>query len=118
VSSRATITHDHARPRAPSSTGGTPTTSETQLLTIGRDFRAGLSSVPAVDLGALAHRQAGQALLCIAVGAVREVIMGCVLPAAWKQEPGSPGQPYEMDRLPRGYGAPPFNRLCGSGMKP
>ena len=49
-------------------------------------FQGSLSSVPAVELGALAIREA-VARAGIQPADVQEVIMGCVLPAGLKQGP-------------------------------
>ena len=77
-------------------------------------FQGSLSSVPAVDLGALAIREA-VARAGIAAADVQEVIMGCVLPAGLKQGPAR--QAALNAGLPAATGCTTINKLCGSGMK-
>tara|TARA_R110002020_G_scaffold173068_4_gene363755 strand:+ start:1048 stop:2280 length:1233 start_codon:yes stop_codon:yes gene_type:complete len=77
-------------------------------------FQGSLSSVPAVDLGALAIAEAVKRA-GIAVGDVQEVIMGCVLPAGLKQGPAR--QASLNAGLPAATGCTTINKLCGSGMK-
>ena len=77
-------------------------------------FQGSLSSVPAVELGAIAIREA-VARAGIQPGDVEEVIMGCVLPAALKK---SPARKAAMGAgLPSAAGCNTINKLCGSGMK-
>ncbi len=77
-------------------------------------FQGSLSSVPAVDLGALAIREA-VARAGIQPSDVEEVIMGCVLPAGLKQGPAR--QAALNAGLPAAAGCTTINKLCGSGMK-
>lgn len=77
-------------------------------------FQGSLSSIPAVDLGAAAIREA-VARAGIAPDAVQEVIMGCVLPAGLKQGPAR--QAALNAGLPAATGCTTINKLCGSGMK-
>ncbi|MGY4534948.1 acetyl-CoA C-acetyltransferase [Pseudomonas sp. TE3786] len=77
-------------------------------------FQGSLSSVPAVDLGALAIREAVQRA-GINAADVQEVIMGCVLPAGLKQGPAR--QASLNAGLPSATGCTTINKLCGSGMK-
>ncbi|MEN0107877.1 MAG: acetyl-CoA C-acyltransferase [Pseudomonas sp.] len=77
-------------------------------------FQGSLSSVPAVDLGALAIREAVQRA-GIDAADVQEVIMGCVLPAGLKQGPAR--QASLNAGLPSATGCTTINKLCGSGMK-
>lgn len=77
-------------------------------------FQGSLSSVPAVDLSALAIAEAVKRA-GIAVGDVQEVIMGCVLPAGLKQGPAR--QASLNAGLPAATGCTTINKLCGSGMK-
>ena len=77
-------------------------------------FQGSLSSVPAVDLGAVAIREA-VARAGIQPGDVEEVIMGCVLPAGLKQGPAR--QAALNAGLPAAAGCTTINKLCGSGMK-
>ncbi|GGJ01439.1 acetyl-CoA C-acyltransferase [Halopseudomonas pertucinogena] len=77
-------------------------------------FQGSLSSLSAVDLGALAIREAvGRA--GIVPTDVQEVIMGCVLPAGLKQGPAR--QAALNAGLPSSAGCTTINKLCGSGMK-
>ena len=77
-------------------------------------FQGSLSSVAAVELGAIAIRgaftRAG-----IQPSDVEEVIMGCVLPAGLKQGPAR--QAALGAGLPSAAGCTTINKLCGSGMK-
>lgn len=77
-------------------------------------FQGSLSSVPAVELGALSI---GAALERSGVSGndVDEVIMGCVLPAGLKQGPAR--QAMLKAGIPASVGAITINKLCGSGMK-
>ena len=77
-------------------------------------FQGSLSSVPAVELGAIAIREA-VARAGIQPGEVEEVIMGCVLPAGLKQGPAR--QAALGAGLPSAAGCTTVNKLCGSGMK-
>lgn len=77
-------------------------------------FQGNLSSVPAVELGAIAIREA-VARAGIQPGDVEEVIMGCVLPAGLKQGPAR--QAALGAGLPSAAGCTTINKLCGSGMK-
>ncbi|RGP56058.1 acetyl-CoA C-acyltransferase [Pseudomonas abyssi] len=77
-------------------------------------FQGSLSSVSAVDLGAISIREA-VARAGIAAADVDEVIMGCVLPAGLKQGPAR--QASLNAGLPAATGCTTINKLCGSGMK-
>ena len=77
-------------------------------------FQGSLSSVPAVELGAIAIREA-VARAGIQPADVQEVIMGCVLPAGLKQGPAR--QAALGAGIPAAAGATTVNKLCGSGMK-
>tara|TARA_R110002051_G_scaffold325772_2_gene431063 strand:- start:4878 stop:6014 length:1137 start_codon:yes stop_codon:yes gene_type:complete len=77
-------------------------------------FQGSLSSVPAVELGALAIAEAVKRA-GIAAEDVQEVIMGCVLPAGLKQGPAR--QASLNAGLPASTGCTTINKLCGSGMK-
>ncbi|KAF1051181.1 MAG: Acetyl-CoA acetyltransferase [Stenotrophomonas maltophilia] len=77
-------------------------------------FQGSLSAVSAVDLGALAIREA-VARAGIPSADVEEVIMGCVLPAGLKQGPAR--QAALNAGLPAATGCTTINKLCGSGMK-
>ena len=77
-------------------------------------FQGSLASVPAVELGAIAIREA-VARAGIQAGDVEEVIMGCVLPAGLKQGPAR--QAALGAGLPSAAGCTTINKLCGSGMK-
>ncbi len=77
-------------------------------------FQGALASVPAVELGAAAIREA-VARAGIAPADVQEVIMGCVLPAGLKQGPAR--QAALTAGLPSATGCTTINKLCGSGMK-
>ncbi|MDP3846457.1 MAG: acetyl-CoA C-acyltransferase [Pseudomonas sp.] len=77
-------------------------------------FQGSLSSVPAVELGAIAIREA-VARAGIDACDVEEVIMGCVLPAGLKQGPAR--QAALNAGLPSAAGCTTVNKLCGSGMK-
>ncbi|MGH8436119.1 MAG: thiolase family protein [Pseudomonas sp.] len=77
-------------------------------------FQGSLSSVPAVELGAAAIREA-VARAGIQATDVEEVIMGCVLPAGLKQGPAR--QAALNAGLPSATGCTTINKLCGSGMK-
>lgn len=77
-------------------------------------FQGSLSGVPAVELGAIAIREA-VARAGIQPADVQEVIMGCVLPAGLKQGPAR--QASLGAGLPAATGCTTINKLCGSGMK-
>ncbi|SDT91245.1 acetyl-CoA C-acetyltransferase [Pseudomonas pohangensis] len=77
-------------------------------------FQGSLAAVPAVDLGAVAIREA-VARAGIQPADVQEVIMGCVLPAGLKQGPAR--QASLNAGLPAATGCTTINKLCGSGMK-
>ena len=77
-------------------------------------FQGSLASIPAVELGAIAIREAVQRA-GIAAADVQEVIMGCVLPAGLKQGPAR--QASLNAGLPAATGCTTINKLCGSGMK-
>lgn len=77
-------------------------------------FQGSLSSVSAVELGAIAIREA-VSRAGIAPADVQEVIMGCVLPAGLKQGPAR--QASLSAGLPASTGCTTINKLCGSGMK-
>src|SRR5690606_3615032 len=77
-------------------------------------FQGSLSGVSAVDLGALAIREA-VSRAGIQPADVQEVIMGNVLPAGLKQGPAR--QAAVHAGLPAATGCTTINKLCGSGMK-
>ena len=77
-------------------------------------FQGSLASVPAVELGAAAIREAVKRA-GIEPADVQEVIMGCVLPAGLKQGPAR--QASLNAGLPPATGCTTINKLCGSGMK-
>ena len=77
-------------------------------------FQGSLGSVPAVDLGAIAIREA-VVRAGIQPADVQEVIMGCVLPAGLKQGPAR--QASLNAGVPSAAGCTTINKLCGSGMK-
>ena len=77
-------------------------------------FMGSLSSVPAVDLGAIAIEEAINRA-GIDKADVEDVTMGCVLPAGMKQGPAR--QAMRKAGLPDATGATTINKLCGSGMK-
>ncbi|WP_341708292.1 acetyl-CoA C-acyltransferase [Halopseudomonas sp.] len=77
-------------------------------------FQGSLSSISAVDLGAISIREA-VSRAGITADAVEEVIMGCVLPAGLKQGPAR--QASLNAGLPAATGCTTINKLCGSGMK-
>ena len=77
-------------------------------------FQGSLSGVPAVELGAIAIREA-VARAGIEAADVEEVLMGCVLPAGLKQGPAR--QAALNAGLPSSAGCTTINKLCGSGMK-
>jgi len=77
-------------------------------------FQGSLSSISAVELGALSIREA-VSRAGIEADAIEEVIMGCVLPAGLKQGPAR--QASLNAGLPAATGCTTINKLCGSGMK-
>ena len=77
-------------------------------------FQGSLSSISAVELGALSIREA-VSRAGIEADAIEEVIMGCVLPAGLKQGPAH--QASLNAGLPAATGCTTINKLCGSGMK-
>lgn len=77
-------------------------------------FQGCLAAVSAIELGAIAIREA-VARAGIEPGDVQEVIMGCVLPAGLKQGPAR--QAALAAGLPPASGCTTINKLCGSGMK-
>ena len=77
-------------------------------------FQGSLSGVAAVELGAIAIREA-VARAGIEATDVEEVLMGCVLPAGLKQGPAR--QAALNAGLPSSAGCTTINKLCGSGMK-
>jgi acetyl-CoA C-acetyltransferase len=77
-------------------------------------FQGSLSGVAAVELGAIAIREA-VARAGIEAADVEEVLMGCVLPAGLKQGPAR--QAALNAGLPSSAGCTTVNKLCGSGMK-
>jgi len=77
-------------------------------------FQGSLSSISAVDLGAISIREA-VARAGIDAADVDEIIMGCVLPAGLKQGPAR--QASLNAGLPAATGCTTINKLCGSGMK-
>ncbi len=77
-------------------------------------FQGSLSSLTAVDLGAVAIKEA-VSRAGLQGGDVDEVIMGCVLPAGLKQGPAR--QASRNAGLPDATGCTTINKLCGSGMK-
>ncbi|SDU24351.1 acetyl-CoA C-acyltransferase [Halopseudomonas salegens] len=77
-------------------------------------FQGSLSALSAVELGAIAMREA-VSRAGIAAADVQEVIMGCVLPAGLKQGPAR--QASLQAGMPASTGCTTINKLCGSGMK-
>ena len=77
-------------------------------------FQGSLSGVSAVELGAVAIREA-VSRAGIQPQDVQEVLMGCVLPAGLKQGPAR--QAALNAGLPASAGCTTINKLCGSGMK-
>ncbi|MGH8610662.1 MAG: acetyl-CoA C-acetyltransferase, partial [Gammaproteobacteria bacterium] len=77
-------------------------------------FLGALSPLSAVELGAFAIRavvsEAG-----IALGAIEEVLMGCVLPAGLGQAPAR--QAALKAGIPQSVPCTTVNKMCGSGMK-
>ncbi|MGH6634933.1 MAG: thiolase family protein [Gammaproteobacteria bacterium] len=77
-------------------------------------FLGSLSPLSAAELGALAIRavlsEAG-----IALGAIEEVLMGCVLPAGLGQAPAR--QAALKAGIPQSVPCTTVNKMCGSGMK-
>ncbi|TVP92643.1 MAG: acetyl-CoA C-acyltransferase [Pseudomonadaceae bacterium] len=77
-------------------------------------FQGSLAALSAVELGAVAMREA-ITRAGIEAGDVQEVIMGCVLPAGLKQGPAR--QASLQAGMPASTGCTTINKLCGSGMK-
>lgn len=77
-------------------------------------FQGSLAALSAVELGAIAMREA-ISRAGIAAADVQEVIMGCVLPAGLKQGPAR--QASLQAGMPASTGCTTINKLCGSGMK-
>ncbi|MCP5349946.1 MAG: thiolase family protein [Oceanospirillaceae bacterium] len=77
-------------------------------------FQGSLADVPAVELGAVAIKEA-VARAGLKPEDIQEVIMGNVLPAGLKQGPAR--QAMRSAGLPDSTGATTINKLCGSGMK-
>ena len=77
-------------------------------------FQGDLSALSAVELGAVAIREAVRRA-GVQPEEVQEVIMGCVLPAGLKQGPTR--QAALNAGLPSATGCTTINKLCGSGMK-
>jgi acetyl-CoA C-acetyltransferase len=73
-----------------------------------------LSSVPATKLGSIAIKAAVERA-GVALDAIDQVIMGCVLPGALGQAPAR--QASIGAGLPLATGATTINKVCGSGMK-
>ncbi|MCG8613701.1 MAG: acetyl-CoA C-acyltransferase [Pseudomonadales bacterium] len=77
-------------------------------------FQGSLSSLSAVELGAIAIEEA-VSRSSLKADDIQEVIMGCVLPAGLKQGPAR--QASRQAGLPDATGCTTINKLCGSGMK-
>lgn len=77
-------------------------------------FQGSLGSLSAVDLGAVAIKEA-VSRAGVKGEDIDEVIMGCVLPAGLKQGPAR--QASRKAGLPDATGCTTINKLCGSGMK-
>ncbi len=77
-------------------------------------FQGSLAALSAVELGAVAMREA-ITRAGIKADDVQEVIMGCVLPAGLKQGPAR--QASLQAGMPASTGCTTINKLCGSGMK-
>ncbi len=77
-------------------------------------FQGSLSSLGAVELGAIAIKEAVSRAQ-LTPETVDEVIMGNVLPAGLKQGPAR--QASRQAGLPDSTGCTTINKLCGSGMK-
>ncbi len=77
-------------------------------------FQGSLASVTAPELGAVTIKEA-VARSGLQANDIKEVIMGCVLPAGLKQGPAR--QAMRQAGLPDSTGAVTINKLCGSGMK-
>ena len=77
-------------------------------------FQGSLAGVSAVDLGAVAIREAVQRA-GIAAEDVQEVIMGCVLPAGQGQAPAR--QAALRAGIPQSTPCTTINKVCGTGMK-
>jgi len=81
---------------------------------IGR-FQGGLSSVPAVDLGALTVKTAVERAGIKNPDEIDEVLMGNVVSAGLGQNPAR--QAAIFSGLPVTVGATTINKVCGSGLK-
>jgi acetyl-CoA C-acetyltransferase len=81
---------------------------------VGR-FRGTLSTVPAVDLGALVIQEAVRRANILEPADIREVIMGNVVSAGLGQNPARQAALYSG--LPATVGATTVNKVCGSGLK-
>lgn len=77
-------------------------------------FQGSLSTLSAVELGAIAIKEAVNRS-GLRPDDIQEVIMGCVLPAGLKQGPAR--QASRSAGLPDYTGCTTINKLCGSGMK-
>ena len=77
-------------------------------------FQGELSSLTAIELGALSMREA-LVRAKLSADAVDEVIMGNVLAGGLKQAPAR--QAMRTAGLPDAVGATTLNKVCGSGMK-
>ncbi|MGH8605981.1 MAG: thiolase family protein [Gammaproteobacteria bacterium] len=77
-------------------------------------FLGALSPLSATELGALAI-QAVVSEAGIALGAIEEVLMGCVLPAGLGQAPAR--QAALKAGIPQSVPCTTVNKMCGSGMK-
>jgi len=77
-------------------------------------FLGALSPLSAAELGALAI-QAVVSEAGIALGAIEEVLMGCVLPAGLGQAPAR--QAALKAEIPQSVPCTTVNKMCGSGMK-
>jgi acetyl-CoA C-acetyltransferase len=77
-------------------------------------FQGSLQSLTAVDLGAIAIKEAIHRS-GLDASQLEEIIMGCVLPSGLRQ---GPARQAAMDAgIPVESGATTINKLCGSGMK-
>ena len=77
-------------------------------------FQGSLQSLTAVELGAIAIREAIQRS-GLEAAQLQEIIMGCVLPSGLRQ---GPARQAAIDAgIPVESGATTINKLCGSGMK-
>lgn len=78
-------------------------------------FRGTLSTVPAVELGAAAIREAVQRAAIPDPAEISEVLMGNVVSAGLGQNPAR--QAAIFSGLPNTVGATTLNKVCGSGLK-